>query len=209
MRHCGTTTENDYDGCDFTSTRPNSRPGGTRTWLERPRRSSSPHTLMQSRTLLYTPELTITARRLNLEVELHVDRLSSEIESGLNPGYDPEFDDQTECRTELVIIDLADGLKTNGLQQLRDFFDRSDLGVILIGMPGFDRQLARYPQLHSRIGFAHQYKPLDPEDIPAVLAHYWQQLGLPDTDVGSGLPAGQGEGEAAAGQHGHCDQRLG
>jgi len=43
-------------------------------------------------------------------------------------------------------------------------------------MPGFDRQLARYPQLYSRIGFAHQYRPLDPEDIPAVLAHYWQQL---------------------------------
>ena len=48
---------------------------------------------------------------------------------------------------------------------------------------GFDRQLARYPQLYSRIGFAHQYKPLDTEDIPAVLAHYWQQLGLPDTDI--------------------------
>ena len=46
-------------------------------------------------------------------------------------------------------------------------------------MPGFDRQLARYPQLYSRIGFAHQYRPLDPDDIPIVLAHYWQQLGLP------------------------------
>ena len=50
-------------------------------------------------------------------------------------------------------------------------------------MPGFDRQLARYPQLYSRIGFAHQYKPLDPEDIPSVLARYWHQLGLPDTNV--------------------------
>ena len=48
-------------------------------------------------------------------------------------------------------------------------------------MPGFERQLARYPQLYSRIGFAHQYRPLDPEDIPPVLAHYWQQLGLPST----------------------------
>jgi len=71
----------------------------------------------------------------------------------------------------------------NGLEQLRDSFDRRDLGLILIGMPGFDRQLARYPQLYSRIGFAHQYKPLDTEDIPAVLAQYWQQLGPPDSDV--------------------------
>jgi Holliday junction resolvasome RuvABC ATP-dependent DNA helicase subunit len=49
--------------------------------------------------------------------------------------------------------------------------------LILIGMPGFERQLARYPQLYSRIGFAHQYRPIDPEDVPVVLAHYWQQLG--------------------------------
>ena len=51
--------------------------------------------------------------------------------------------------------------------------------MILIGMPGFDRQLARYPQLYSRIGFAHQYQPLDADDIPTVLAQYWEQLGQP------------------------------
>ena len=30
-----------------------------------------------------------------------------------------------------------------------------------------------------RIGFAHQYQPLDADDIPTVLAQYWQQLGQP------------------------------
>ena len=58
--------------------------------------------------------------------------------------------------------------------------------MILIGMPGFDRQLARYPQLYAGCGvhhevvgrgFAHQYQPLDPDDIPTVLAQYWDQLG--------------------------------
>jgi hypothetical protein len=130
---------------------------------------------------MFTPYITITARQLNLEVDFRVHCLSSDIERIRNPGYDPEFDLHldADCHTELLIIDEADRLKTSGLEQLRDFFDRRDLGMILIGMPGFDRQLARYPQLYSRIGFAHQYRPLDPEDFPVVLAHYWQQLGLP------------------------------
>ena len=37
----------------------------------------------------------------------------------------------------------------------------------------------QYPQLYSRIGFTHHYQSLDPEDIPAVLAHYWERIGLP------------------------------
>ena len=49
---------------------------------------------------------------------------------------------------------------------------------MLIGMPGFERQLARYPQLYSRIGFAHHYLPLDAKDLRPVLTEYWYRLGL-------------------------------
>ena len=138
-----------------------------------------PASLLASRTLLYTPEVHVTGRRMHLEIALQASALGGDIDQALDPTCHPSWNQlDTECSTELVIVDEADRLKTAGLEQLRDFFDCRDLGLILIGMPGFDRQLARYPQLYSRIGFAHQYKPLDADDLPLVLANYWHQLGL-------------------------------
>lgn len=61
---------------------------------------------------------------------------------------------------------------------LRDQADRHDLGLILIGMPGIEKRMARYPQLFSRVGFAHQYRPLQDKELTFVLTRRWRDLGL-------------------------------
>jgi len=45
-------------------------------------------------------------------------------------------------------------------------------------MPGMERRLARYPQLYSRIGFAHEYRPLGTDELTSVVSDHWQDLGL-------------------------------
>ncbi|MYL43880.1 AAA family ATPase [Virgibacillus salexigens] len=80
--------------------------------------------------------------------------------------------------TELVLIDEADRLKLVGLELIRDMYDQHPMGIVLIGMPGLERQLMRYPQLYSRIGFAHEYKTLKKEEMTFILKNKWKELGL-------------------------------
>lgn len=80
--------------------------------------------------------------------------------------------------TSLVLIDEADRLKMASLEATRDAFDRRNIGFILIGMPGMEKRLARYPQLYSRIGFVHEFRPLNKEQMQRLLAENWTPPGV-------------------------------
>jgi len=80
--------------------------------------------------------------------------------------------------TALLVIDEADRLKIAGLEQTRSIFDQGGVGMILIGMPGIEKRLARYPQFYSRIGFVHEFRNLAAAEIRQLFDQGWMPSGV-------------------------------
>ena len=135
--------------------------------------------VVDCQSLLYTPTMTTTPKQLAEELQglrwdltLAAERAEApddELQRPLVAMPDP---------TELILVDEADRLKMPALEQLRDIYDRHGISIILIGMPGLEKRLARYAQLYSRVGFVHHYRALSADEMRFLLSHKWAQLGL-------------------------------
>lgn len=130
------------------------------------------------RAAFYTPPVANTPRAVAMgfyEARLVLTQIGGLSETESKDGY--EDDSSLDGRCELVLVDEADRLKTPSLEELRDQYDKGDFGLVLIGMPGMEKRLSRYPQLYSRVGFAHAYRPLSAEEVQFILERRAEDLG--------------------------------
>jgi len=136
-----------------------------------------PRTVVTERTIVYTPGVSALPQQIERTVVGLRRRLNALAARAHQTSL---FDEPSTLQhtPDLIIVDEADRLKMAGLEQMRDIYDRGQLGLVLIGMPGLEKRLARYAQLQSRVGFVHQFRTLSVEEMLFILAHKWQQLGL-------------------------------
>jgi DNA transposition AAA+ family ATPase len=135
----------------------------------------------QLRTVLYTPTVVNSPKRIRDQIADLRGHLLTFIFERVRERQPQASGTDTVKRLrqrELILVDEADRLLVNGLEEIRDLYDRYDLAVVFLGLPGLEKRLTRYPQLYSRVGFVHHFQPLSSEELHVVLRHKWQQLGL-------------------------------
>ncbi len=132
--------------------------------------------LARSRTVFYTPPVKSTYKQLVHDIDELLTRVDICIDQHVHPPG--VFHTRRIEHAQLIIIDESERLAPPQLEYLRDRFDRRPLGLLLIGMPGLERRLEVYPQLYSRIGFAHRYQPLTDDELAFVLTRHWKRLGI-------------------------------
>ncbi len=134
--------------------------------------------LYRARTVLYTPPVLQTPRQFAHDLEHLTTRVAvciSQHRTQTTKQSNPATAAASPIR--LLVIDEAERLAPTSLELVRDRYDRDNIGVILIGMPGIEKQFRRYAQFYSRVGFAHHYRPLAQQELVFVLHRQWRARG--------------------------------
>lgn len=143
--------------------------------------------LKHCRGILYTPPVVTTPNRIQEGIEQAVETLNSTVADATLVKRSGDLAHRWRLAQianflELIIIDEADRLTMPALEEVRSQHDNRECGVVLIGMPGLEKRLSRFPQFYSRIGFVHHFRPLRGEEVADIAKRKWERLAVYNTE---------------------------
>lgn len=127
-------------------------------------------------TIIYTTPVINSANSVSNNIQSLAYEFMLLVEKSIFKDQEIPWDERFKKRVKLLIIDEADRLQPKSLEQVRDIYDRQSIAIILVGMPGIEKRLIRFPQLYSRIGFSHAYKPLSEEEVAFIIQNHLKLL---------------------------------
>lgn len=134
--------------------------------------------IISCRTLFHTAEISSSPRVIKENIESMRVQLGRFVEELLPKEKRTLMARDIPNYCHLIIVDETERLKMGEIDQFREIYDHGDIGLIFIGMPGLEKKLSRYPQLYSRVGFAHNYRTLSQAEMRFLLETYWEKFGL-------------------------------
>lgn len=139
-----------------------------------------PELLASCDTLFITPDVTVTPKKLEASLKLSRNKFDGLVEQS-RLWHHPEtlMNSQRNKHVKLLIVDESDRLKFQSLELLRDFYDRGNIGIILMGMPGIERRIKRFGQLYSRVHLTYEFQSLNANETALFIEQKWIDLGLP------------------------------
>ena len=81
--------------------------------------------------------------------------------------------------TTLILVDEADRLQMNSLEQMSaSIFDEGTAGMVLIGMPGIEKRIARFPQFDPCMPFSMSPSLTRILEVLELLEKQWTPAGV-------------------------------
>jgi hypothetical protein len=119
--------------------------------------------------IFYTAPITASSKRIENDINKLIKNLNWLVSDITTRKSSKGIWDKQANYTKLIVIDEADRLTRTSIEQVRDIYDRTKIGTVLIGMPGMEKKLSRFPQLYSRVGFVHNFKPIGNDEIDNII----------------------------------------
>ena len=126
-------------------------------------------------TAIYTPDVSCTVKRVESGLALLRNRFDELIKHSMC-WHNPEewYRTQRQRFLEVLIVDKAQRLPLKCLEVIADFGKKHGIGIVLIGLPGFDRRIRNYQPIDNYVGFYHVFNTPRTEELRAILEARWQ-----------------------------------